>query len=121
MPRGRYRPGSGRPRGARNKRQREIVQRLEGGGQELPLERLLRRMNDASLPEPYRDLIAQWTLPYLSPRLSTHSVVKIRQEMTDRELEECEAGIKEYELRHGPGSRPRPRLVADNPPERRDG
>jgi hypothetical protein len=43
------------------------------------------------------------------------------QEMTNRELEECEARIKEHELRHGFGPRSRPRLVAANPPERRDG
>jgi hypothetical protein len=121
MPRGGCRPGSGRPRGARNKRQRQIVETLEGAGQELPLERLLRRMNDATLPEPYRDLIAQWAMPYLHPRLSTHAVVKIPQEMTDRELDECVARAKEYELRHGAGQRPRPRLVVENEPEPRDG
>jgi hypothetical protein len=44
-----------------------------------------------------------------------HPVVKIPQKMTNRELEECEARVKESELRHGSGSRPAAKLVAGQP------
>jgi hypothetical protein len=63
-----------------------------------------------ALPRPHCAM--DTTLLFTSP--VDDSVVKIPQEMTDRE-------IKKYELRHGSGPRPQSRLLADNPPEPHDG
>jgi hypothetical protein len=52
----------------------------------MPVDRLIRRMNDASLDEEYRDHLAAIVAPYTAPRLSAVSVTKRPAEMTDEEI-----------------------------------
>ena len=73
--RGGWRPGGGRPKGSRNKRTKAIVEALEAERQELPLPRILRRINDASLPENYRDQLAIAVMSYVHPKLVTQAVL----------------------------------------------
>jgi hypothetical protein len=59
----------------------------EGGlDHELPLARILRRMSDPTLPEGYRDLLAQWALPYCHSRTASAPILTPSQ-MTDQQLE----------------------------------
>jgi hypothetical protein len=86
------RPNSGRPRGAKDKAKRHTVSRdqveqLKAEGQELPLTRLLRRMNDVSEPERYRDSLAVSAAPYCHARLGHLTAAKAGTEMTEAELE----------------------------------
>jgi len=69
------RDGAGRPRGARGKRNRsrELLAQIKADGLEMPVDRLLRRMNDRELPEEYRDELARAVAPYTAPRLSIRS------------------------------------------------
>jgi hypothetical protein len=80
------RPGAGRPKGALGKRNRELLARAKAEALELPVDRLLRRMNDGRLPEDYRDHLAAIVAPYTAPRLSAVSVTKRPVEMTDEEI-----------------------------------
>jgi hypothetical protein len=80
------RPGAGRPKGAIGKRARELLARAKAEALEFPVDRLLRRMNDVSLPEEYRDHLAMACAPYTAPRLSAVSVTKRPAEMTDEEI-----------------------------------
>jgi hypothetical protein len=83
--RGGRRPGAGRPKGSGGKAAR--ARAVEAQGRELPLDRLLRRMNDASEPERYRDSLAMAAAPYLHPRLSVVGQAKTPFEMTSEELD----------------------------------
>jgi len=60
MPHGGARPGAGRPKGSRDRRPRLTATRklleqakIKAADFEMPVDRLLRRMNDRSLPEPF--------------------------------------------------------------------
>jgi hypothetical protein len=80
------RPGAGRPKGALGKRSRELLAQAKAEGLEMPVARLLRRMNDERLAEDYRDQLAAIVAPYTAPRLSAVSVAKRPAEMTDDEI-----------------------------------
>jgi hypothetical protein len=84
--RGGKRENAGRPRGALGKRSRELLAQAKAESLEMPVARLLRRMNDASLEEDYRDHLAAIAAPYTAPRLSAVSVTKRPAEMTDEEI-----------------------------------
>jgi len=66
--RGGRRPNSGRKRGVRNKRTRELLERVEAGGQ-TPLDYLLSVMRDPKVPRAMRFEAARVAAPYLHPRL----------------------------------------------------
>lgn len=88
--RGGLRPGSGRKKGSRNRRSVELLEQVEAADLELPLPRLLRRMNDPSLPENYRDGLAATIAPYLHARFAPSTRedrVPDPALMTDEELE----------------------------------
>jgi hypothetical protein len=59
----------GRPRGARNRRTRAVLDAAEAGG-ELPLDYMLRVMRDSKVPNDRRDDMAKSAAPYLHPKLS---------------------------------------------------
>jgi hypothetical protein len=83
------RPGAGRPKGAvgsKRSRTRELLARAKAEALELPIDRLLRRMNDPTLAEDYRDQLAAIVAPYTAPRLSAVSIKKRPAEMTDEEI-----------------------------------
>jgi hypothetical protein len=75
------RAGAGRKPG---KRARSYVER----GYELPLDYLMRRANDPSVPLPYRDVLMQWCLPYLHARPAQRLQAKTFFELSDVELDE---------------------------------
>jgi Family of unknown function (DUF5681) len=68
---------TGRPKGARNKRTRDLVQAAQAGG-ELPVDFLLRTMRDENQPIERRLEAAKSAAPYLHPKISTveHSVLQ---------------------------------------------
>jgi hypothetical protein len=91
--------GSGRPKGARNKRTvlGELLPRLEATDQELPLYGLLRRIADPDLlDERYKDVLRIATLPYLHSRLVSGLTAKPAYLMSDEELQ----ATREAELEH---------------------
>jgi hypothetical protein len=87
--RGGRRSNSGRKPGSRNKRSEFLIRRAEAEDLELPVPRLLRRMNDKSLPENYRDSLAMAAAPYFSARLAS-TTAKVQflgpEEMTAEQL-----------------------------------
>jgi hypothetical protein len=68
---------------------------------ELPVERLLRRLNDTSLDEHYRDTLAIAVAPYCSPRLNALAIVKRPSQWTDEELRRVLGQTEEDLLRIG--------------------
>ena len=74
----------------------------------MPVDRLLRRMNDRELPEAYRDELARAVAPYTAPRLSAVAITKRPAEMSDEEIARLINSTKE-DLR-GPGARRDPWL-----------
>jgi hypothetical protein len=98
------RPGAGRPKGALGKRSRELLAQAKAEGFETPVARLMRRMNDPSLPEDRRDEIAVALAPYFSPRLSAVSITKRPGQMSDEEIAGFLDQAKE-DLQHGIGGR----------------
>jgi len=76
----------------------------------MPVDRLIRRMNDTSLPEAYRDELAYRAAPYVSPRLSAVSVTKRPAQMSDEEIAGLAGLVEEDLLRlgEGRGQWPRP-------------
>jgi hypothetical protein len=66
-------------------------------GLEMPIARLLRRQNDPTLPEQYRDQLAIATAPYTSPRLSATALIKSPANWTDQELKQV-LGLTEESL-----------------------
>jgi hypothetical protein len=99
------REGAGRPRGALGKRNRELLARAKAEALELPVDRLLRRMNDNRLSEDYRDHLAAIVAPYTAPRLSAVAVTKRPAEMTDAEIAELLDQAKDDMRRLGIGER----------------
>jgi len=49
---------------------RDLAAQVRAAAQEMPIDRLIRRLNDASLSEEYRDKLAAIAAPYTAPRLS---------------------------------------------------
>ena len=99
------------PRGARGKRNRELLARAKAEALELPVDRLLRRMNDPGLDEDYRDHLAAIVAPYTAPRLSAISVTKRPAEMTDEEIARLIGMTEEDMLRLGVGRDRWPRRI----------
>ena len=58
----------GRPKGARNKRTRALIEAAKAGG-EAPLDYLLRVMRDPSVSPKRRDEMARAAAPYVHPKL----------------------------------------------------
>jgi hypothetical protein len=105
--RGGRREGAGRPHGTPGKRvlARELLARAKAEALELPVDRLLRRMNDDRLPEDYRDHLAMAVAPYTAPRLSAVSITKRPAEMTDEEIAGLLDQAKDDLARMGVGGR----------------
>ena len=103
--RGGRRSNSGRKPGSHNKRSQFLIQRAAAEELELPIPRLLRRMNDKNLPENYRDSLAIVAAPYFHARLAS-TTAKVQflgpEEMTDEQLKEwndrAEAYLRQLEL-----------------------
>jgi hypothetical protein len=62
------RAGAGRKKGSRNKRSLPLIEQATQAELELPLPRLLRRMNDPTVDERHRDAIAAICAPYCHAR-----------------------------------------------------
>ena len=126
MPRGGPRPNSGRPRGKRDSYKRvvpnqrmaikreDLLQQAEDGGLELPVPRLIRRLNDPTLSEEYRDKLAAIVAPYCSPRLNALAIVKRPSQWTDQELLQVLGQTEEDLLRVGDNRDHWPVEVTDN-------
>ena len=98
--------GSGRPKGAKDKRPRRqaaFVEQAKREALELPVDRLLRRMNDPALDEKYRDQLAAQVASYTAPRLNAVSVSKRPAQMSDEEIAELIGLTQEDMLRLGIG------------------
>jgi len=121
------RSGAGRPKGAKSKRRLETFERLKAAGQELPLERLLRRMTDETESERYRDSLAIAAARFLHPRLTAVAIAKTSFEMSTEEIEQLLYRELEHARRQGNsklvreleeslrGDQPdRPRLAVNN-------
>jgi hypothetical protein len=79
----------------------EMAQMAKAEALELPVERLLRRLNDTSLDERYKDTLAIAVAPYCSPRLSALAVVKRPAQWSDQELQQVLVMTEEDLLRLG--------------------
>jgi hypothetical protein len=55
---------------------------------ELPIERLLRRMREPGMPEPYKDSLAIALLPFTARRVAGGTVLDPKL-MSDRELDDA--------------------------------
>jgi hypothetical protein len=108
---GGLRAGAGRPPGARNKRTIALLDRVKKKGHELPLPRLLRRMNDKKLSEEYRDSLAAQAAPYCHARLSVVAAPQRPSAMADDELDRAIALAEEDLLRNGVGRDKWPKVV----------
>jgi hypothetical protein len=75
MPHGGKRPGAGRPRGSTNKLSAEIraaaAAAATASGEELPLQYMLRVMNDPQADPHRRDFMAKAAAAYVHPRLNS--------------------------------------------------
>jgi hypothetical protein len=60
----------GRPKGARNRRTRAVLEAAEAGG-EMPLDYMLTVMRDPKVDAKRRDAMAMAAAPYLHPKLSS--------------------------------------------------
>ena len=107
MSAGGSRPGSGRPKGARDKhprrRMRDLAAQARTDALEMPVDRLIRRLNDASLSEEYRDKLAAIVAPYTAPRLSAVAITKRPAQMSDDEIAQMIGLTEEDMLRLGIG------------------
>lgn len=74
MARGGYRPGAGRPKGARNKL--TILRDVAAQYGTTPLDYLLSLMRDETLPVNIRMFAAKAALPYCTPRLAAVHVTE---------------------------------------------
>ena len=63
----------GRKKGSRNKRPRELIERIEASGL-VPLEYMLAVMRDENAPSERRDEMAKAAAPFVHPRLATTKV-----------------------------------------------
>jgi hypothetical protein len=69
----------------------------------LPVDRLIRRLNDPQLSEEYRDKLAAIVAPYTAPRLSAVSITKRPAQMSDEEIAQLIGLTEEDMLRLGIG------------------
>jgi hypothetical protein len=63
----------GRKKGSRNKRPRELIERIEASGL-VPLEYMLSVMRDETAPPERRDEMAKAAAPFVHPRLAAMKV-----------------------------------------------
>ena len=84
--RGGARRGSGRPKGVLNRR-RPAQFRARDEGQQLPLDYMLKILNDPAQPQARRDRMAVAAAPYLHARLMGNPTAKAAFEMSEEELE----------------------------------
>src|SRR5260370_41698092 len=63
----------GSKKGSRNKRPRELIERIEASGL-VPLEYMLSVMRDESAPPERRDEMAKAAAPFVHPKLATTKV-----------------------------------------------
>lgn len=83
MPRGGYRLGAGRPKGAKNKL--TVLREVAAQYGSTPLDYLLGIMRDESQPDEVRMFAAKAALPYCTPRLAA---VQVAEDSTGRSHEE---------------------------------
>ena len=106
------RAGAGRPPNAKNKRSKAaaLVAKAKAEALEMPVDRLLRRVNDKQLDEKYRDQLAIAVAPYTAPRLSSVAITKRPAEMSDEEIAQLIGQTEEdmLRLKIGRGKWPRP-------------
>jgi hypothetical protein len=95
------RRGAGRKPGVPNKNTRATVAKAQADGLELPLARLLRRMNDSTLSETYKDQLAGLAAPFCHPRLSAITLPKRPSQMSDQELQHAIAAAEEDARKQG--------------------
>jgi hypothetical protein len=89
-----------------------LLAQIKADGLEMPVDRLLRRMNDPNVPEDRRDEIAAIVAPYTAPRLSAVTVQKRPSQMSDEEITGLLDQAKEDMRRLGIGGRnPWPRRM----------
>ena len=74
MPHGGKRPSAGRPRGSANKFSAEVRAPAAASGEELPLQYMLRIMNDPQADPHRRDFMAKAAAAYIHPRLNSTEV-----------------------------------------------
>ena len=108
--RGGARRGAGRPKGSRSKLLAELIPRFTEEDRQLPLYRLLDRMNDESLDPKYRDLMAISVMPFLHPRPRSDLTAKAPYQMTTEELHAVKAAEEEHQRQLARG-KPALRLV----------
>jgi hypothetical protein len=82
-------------------------------GLEMPIPRLLRRINDPNLPEQYKDQLSIAVAPYCSPRLSALAIVKRPSQWSDQELQQVLGQTEEDLLRLGENRNHWPAEVID--------
>jgi hypothetical protein len=102
---GGQRAGAGRPKGVIGKRRRarEAVAKARADGQIMPVDWLLKRLNDPELPSEYRDKLAAMVAPYTAPRLSAVAITKRPAMMSDEEIAQMVGLTEEDMLRLGIG------------------
>jgi hypothetical protein len=74
-----------------------MIAEARSEGLEMPVERLLRRLNDPTLNEQYRDQLAIAVAPYTAPRLNATALIKSPASWTDQELKQV-LGLTEQSL-----------------------
>jgi hypothetical protein len=82
---------------------RDLAAQVRADAQEMPIDRLIRRVNDASLSEEYRDRLAAIVAPYTAPRLSSVAITKRPAQMSDEEIATLLGLAQEDALRLGIG------------------
>jgi hypothetical protein len=99
------RKGAGRRTGARGKAvlEREALAKARAEAKTLPLDWLLERLADTSLPATYRDKLAAMAAPYCSPRLASVAITKRPAQMSDTEVADLLGMTEEDLLRLGVG------------------
>jgi hypothetical protein len=81
----------------------EMLAQARVEGIEMPVARLLRRINDPSLSEQYRDTLSIALAPYTAPRLSATALIKSPSNWTDAELKQVLGMTEESLLQLGEG------------------
>ena len=82
---------------------RDLAAQARTDALEMPVDRLIRRLNDASLSEEYRDKLAAIVAPYTAPRLSAVAITKRPAQMSDDEIAQMIGLTEEDMLRLGIG------------------
>ena len=82
---------------------RDLAAQVSADAMEMPIDRLVRRMNCADLSDEYRDKLAAIVTPYTAPRLSGVSISKRPSQMSDEELAALAGTTEEDLLRLGEG------------------